>query len=88
MKRIVLVLTFAVLFCLPAVGARVRSCDVCVYGESASGVMAAIQAARMGRSAILVSKNSHVGGLATSGLTATDINRHTIIGSLAEKKGG
>ena len=85
MKRIILVLTFAVLFCLPAVGARVQRCDVCVYGESASGVMAAIQAARMGKTAVLVSKNSHVGGLATSGLTATDINRHTIIGGLAEE---
>ena len=71
--------------CLSVSGARTIRCDVCVYGESASGVMAAIQAARMGRSAVLVSKNSHVGGLATSGLTATDINRHAVIGGLAEE---
>ncbi len=59
--------------------------DVCVYGESASGVMAAIQASRSGKRAVLVSKNNHVGGLATSGLTATDINRHSIVGGLAEE---
>lgn len=85
MKRIILIFTFVSLFCMPVFGARPRQCDVCVYGESASGVMAAIQAARMGKSTVLVSKNSHVGGLATSGLTATDINRHTIIGGLAEE---
>ena len=85
MKRIILILTFVSMCCLSVSGARTIRCDVCVYGESASGVMAAIQAARMGRSAVLVSKNSHVGGLATSGLTATDINRHAVIGGLAEE---
>ncbi len=57
--------------------------DVCVYGESASGVVAAIQAARMDKDVVLVSKNTHVGGLATSGLTATDINKHLTIGGIA-----
>lgn len=57
--------------------------DICVYGESASGVTAAIQGARMGKDVILISKNTHVGGLATSGLTATDINKHLSIGGIA-----
>ncbi len=57
--------------------------DVCVYGESASGVVAAIQAARMDKDVVLISKNTHVGGLATSGLTATDINKHLTIGGIA-----
>ncbi len=57
--------------------------DICVYGESASGVVAAIQAARMDKDVVLVSKNTHVGGLATSGLTATDINKHLTIGGIA-----
>ncbi len=57
--------------------------DVCVYGESASGVIAAIQAARMDKDVVLISKNTHVGGLATSGLTATDMNRHLTIGGVA-----
>lgn len=59
--------------------------DICVYGESASGVTAAIQGARMGKDVILISKNTHVGGLATSGLTATDMNRHLCIGGIAEE---
>ncbi len=56
--------------------------DVCVYGESASGVIAAVQAARMDKDVVLVSKNSHVGGMVTSGLTATDMNRHAVIGGV------
>ena len=57
--------------------------DVCIYGESASGVVAAIQSARLGKKTVLISKNSHVGGLATSGLTATDINRQDQVGGIA-----
>ncbi len=59
--------------------------DICVYGESASGVVAAIQAARMGKNVVLISKNEHVGGLATSGLTATDMNRNDMVGGLARE---
>lgn len=56
--------------------------DVCVYGGSASGCIAAIQAARMGKSTVLVAPNGQIGGLATSGLTATDMNRHSAIGGV------
>lgn len=56
--------------------------DICVYGETASGVSAAIQAARMGKKVVLISQNNHVGGVITSGLTATDINRNTLIGGI------
>lgn len=64
---------------------RGNSFDICVYGESASGVIAAVQAARMGKSVVLISKNNHVGGLATSGLTATDMNRNDMVGGLARE---
>lgn len=67
---------------LLAQGATIKT-DVCIYGESASGVVAAIQSARLGKKTVLVSKNSHVGGLATSGLTATDINRQDQVGGIA-----
>lgn len=81
MKKITIIL-IALCAMFTAQGATVTT-DVCVYGESASGVMAAIQAARLGKKTVLVSKNSHVGGLATSGLTATDINRQDQVGGLA-----
>jgi hypothetical protein len=46
--------------------------DVCVYGGTSGGVTAAIQAARMGKRAVLVEFGTHVGGLTTGGLSATD----------------
>ena len=58
------------------------SCDVCVYGGSASGCIAAIQVARMGKDVVLVSPLEHVGGMVTSGLTATDMNKHNCIGGV------
>lgn len=81
MKRISLII-MALCAAFTMQGAVV-STDVCVYGESAAGVMAAIQSARLGKKTVLVSKNTHVGGLATSGLTATDINRQDQVGGLA-----
>ena len=46
--------------------------DVCVYGATPGGFGAAVQAARMGKKTVLVEFGTHVGGLTTGGLTATD----------------
>src|SRR5882724_6088465 len=47
--------------------------DVCVYGGTSEGVVAAVQAARMGKSVALVALNNHLGGMTSSGLGWTDI---------------
>ena len=47
--------------------------DVCVYAGTSGGVVAAVQAARMGKSVALVALNNHLGGMTTSGLGWTDI---------------
>ncbi len=46
--------------------------DVCVYGATPGGVMAAIAARRMGKSAALVEFGRYVGGMTSSGLSKTD----------------
>lgn len=56
--------------------------DVCVYGETPAGIMAAIQAAKMNKSVVLISNTAHLGGVATSGLTATDLNNFRSAGGL------
>lgn len=71
-------------FFLPLSTKRVRSYDLCVYGETPAGITAAIQAARMGKSVLLVSTNDHVGGMATSGLTATDLNNFRIASGITK----
>ena len=59
--------------------------DVVVYGDTLAGISAAIQAARLKQSVVLLSPTAHVGGVATSGLTATDMNRSTVIGGIARE---
>ncbi len=62
---------------------KVIACDVAVYGGTPAGVTAAIQVARMGKKAILLSFNRHVGGMTSGGLTATDIGKEETVGGLA-----
>jgi hypothetical protein len=50
--------------------------DVCVYGATPGGVMAAVQARRMGKTAELVEFGRHVGGMTSSGLSKTDGGAH------------
>lgn len=59
--------------------------DVVVYGDASGGVTAAVQAARMGKSAILVSQYGHLGGLSSSGLGWTDIGNDRILGGLSRE---
>ena len=47
--------------------------DICVYGGTSGGVSAAVAAARLGESVVLLSLNNHVGGMTASGLGVTDI---------------
>lgn len=47
--------------------------DICVYGGTSGGVVAAVAAARLGKSVALLSLNNHVGGMTASGLGVTDI---------------
>jgi FAD dependent oxidoreductase len=57
--------------------------DVVVYGGTSAGIVAAIQATRMGKSVVLIEPSNHLGGLTTGGLGATDIGNKAAIGGLA-----
>ena len=62
-----------------------RTYDVVVYGATSGGVMAAVQAVRMGRTVMLVDRSDHIGGLTTSGLGYTDTGDKRVIGGLARE---
>ncbi|RMG35164.1 MAG: FAD-dependent oxidoreductase [Planctomycetota bacterium] len=62
-----------------------RTHDVVVYGGTSAGVVAAIQAARMKRSVVIVHPDKHIGGLTTGGLGWTDSGRKSAIGGLARE---
>ena len=57
--------------------------DVCVYGGTSGGAVAAVAAARLGKSVVLATGSSHVGGMTVSGLGATDTGERRSIGGIA-----
>ncbi len=59
--------------------------DVVIYGGTSSGVAAAVQVRRMGRSVIIVAPEKHLGGLSAGGLGWTDSGRKEVIGGLARE---
>ncbi|WP_192347771.1 FAD-dependent oxidoreductase [Algoriphagus sp. Y33] len=59
--------------------------DVIVYGGTSGAVTAAIQAKKIGKSVILVSPDTHLGGLSSGGLGWTDTGKKEVIGGLARE---
>lgn len=57
--------------------------DICIYGATSAGVIAAVQAAQGGRRVCLLANGTHIGGLTSSGLGNTDIGNSLVIGGLA-----
>ncbi len=59
--------------------------DICIYGGTSAGVAAAVQAARMGKSVVIVCPDKHLGGLSSGGLGFTDTGNKAVIGGLARE---
>lgn len=62
-----------------------RVFDVVVYGGTSGGIVAAVQAARLGLDVILVEGSGHLGGLTTSGLGRTDAGRADAVGGVSRE---
>lgn len=56
--------------------------DVVVYGATPAGVMAAVAAGRQGLSVAVLEPIAHLGGMATGGLSRTDVGKQEVIGGL------
>ncbi|MFO0788192.1 MAG: FAD-dependent oxidoreductase [Pirellulales bacterium] len=59
--------------------------DIVVYGGTAGGVTAAIEAARLGKSVAIIEPSQHLGGMTTGGLSATDYGNKLAIRGLARE---
>lgn len=59
--------------------------DLCIYGATSAGIIAAVQAAGGGLSICLLAQGSHLGGLTAGGLGYTDFGNKAIIGGLARE---
>ena len=55
--------------------------DVCIYGGTSAGVIAAYTVKKMGKSVLLIEPGKHLGGLSSGGLGYTDIgNKYAVTG--------
>ncbi|HYF37245.1 MAG TPA: FAD-dependent oxidoreductase [Prosthecobacter sp.] len=68
-----------------AVLAHAEEADVCVYGGTSGGVVAAVEAARLGNRVILIEPGRHLGGMSSSGLGWTDNGSTETIGGLSRE---
>ena len=63
--------------------AEVREVDICVYGGTSAGVVAAYSAKMMGKSVLLIEPGKYLGGMTTGGLGMTDIGNKQAVTGLA-----
>src|SRR5215211_6627230 len=57
--------------------------DVCIYGGTSAGVIAAYTAKKMGKTVLLIEPGKHPGGLSSGGLGYTDIGNKYAVSGLA-----
>ncbi|MFK3979103.1 FAD-dependent oxidoreductase [Micromonospora sp. NPDC050397] len=67
----------------PALAAAVVQADLVVYGATSAGIVAAVQARRMGRTTVVLEPGAHLGGLTTGGLGMTDSGTQAAIRGIA-----
>ena len=77
MKTLILLTTVSI-----ALSAQ-TSYDLVVYGGTSGGVMTAVSGARQGLKTVLLEPGQNVGGMATGGLSRTDVGKREVLGGLA-----
>lgn len=72
---------FTLLFLFIQTNIFAQQYDVCIYGGTSAGVIAAYTAAKLHKKVILIEPGKHLGGLTSGGLGYTDIgNKYAITG--------
>ncbi|GMW03371.1 MAG: hypothetical protein AMXMBFR84_45050 [Candidatus Hydrogenedentota bacterium] len=82
--NLIVVLVFVLIPSYAAKAGEFRS-DVVVYGGTSAAIAAAVQVARMGHTVIVVSPDTHLGGLSSGGLGWTDTGKKETIGGIARE---
>lgn len=80
-----LVLQTSLLSCFAQKMTGPYKADVIVYGGTSAAVIAAVQVVHMGKSVLIVSPDTHLGGLSSSGLGFTDTGDKSVIGGLSRE---
>ena len=85
MKRVILFFSTLFLFGRAIATTNSKEVDICIYGATSSGVVAAYAAHNQGKSVLLVEPSNRIGGLSAGGLGATDIGAFSIIQGLSRE---
>jgi hypothetical protein len=85
MTRIISVFIMAFLLIPPVKAQKVKisKVDICIYGGTSAGVIAAYTAKKMGKTVILIEPGRHLGGMSSGGLGFTDIGNKYVVTGLA-----
>src|SRR3954470_21222961 len=83
MTHRLLLATLALFFSIPTFAAETY--DLVIYGGTSAGVAAAVQAKRLGKTAIIIEPTHRLGGLTTGGLGQTDIGNKAAIGGISRE---
>ncbi len=62
-----------------------HNADVIIYGGTSAAVIAAVEVVQSGKSVIMVSPDTHLGGLTSGGLGWTDTGNKSVIGGLSRE---
>jgi len=71
------------LFLAPLAFAAEHRHDIVIYGGTSAGLVAGIQAEKLGKSVVVIEPSHHLGGLTTGGLGQTDIGNKAVVGGLS-----
>ncbi|WP_017259910.1 FAD-dependent oxidoreductase [Pedobacter arcticus] len=80
-----IIMLMLALFSFSAFAQNTRKVDVCIYGGSSAGIIAAYTAKKLGKSVIVIEPGQNIGGLTTGGLGATDIGNKYAISGLSKE---
>ena len=83
MRRLICCATAALMLLLSACSSPEAEYDVCVYGGTSAGVIAAYDVAKQGKKVLLVEPGQRLGGMSSGGLGQTDIGNKQVVKGLA-----
>lgn len=83
MKRLICYALSALMLLTTACSSPKAEYDVCVYGGTSAGVIAAYAVAKQGKKVLLVEPGQRLGGMSSGGLGQTDIGNKQVVKGLA-----
>jgi hypothetical protein len=85
---LILAFSFYCMVCtgkMPVINPKAFSADIVIYGGTSAAIIAAVEAVHSGKTVLVVSPDSHLGGLSSGGLGFTDTGNKSVIGGLSRE---